>query len=58
MDQWGKVFWEGGRRFVRTFRVVEEGQKKYMEAGFVDVHVKDFKVGRFGRYLLARGARY
>ena len=45
-DQWTKVFWEGGSKFGRTFRVVEDDiQKKYMEeAGFVDVTVWEFKV--------------
>lgn len=45
-DQWTKVFWEGGNKFGRTFRVVEDDiQKKYMEeAGFEDVTVWEFKV--------------
>lgn len=45
MGQWSKVFWEGGKKFGRSFSVVEDGiQKNYMEeAGFVDVVVKDFK---------------
>ncbi|KAJ4289308.1 hypothetical protein N0V88_007059 [Collariella sp. IMI 366227] len=46
MGQWGRVFAEGGKRFGRTFRVVQEDvQRKGMEeAGFVDIVVKDFKV--------------
>jgi len=46
MDQWAKVFWEGGRRFGRTLRVVEDDlQKKCIEeAGFVDVQVRDIKM--------------
>jgi len=46
MGQWSKVYWEGGKKFGRTFRVVEDDiQKKCMEeAGFVDVTVWDFKV--------------
>lgn len=45
MGQWSKVYWEGGRKFGRTFRVIEEDiQRKGMEeAGFVDIVVKDFK---------------
>ncbi|CCC14086.1 hypothetical protein SMACR_08397 [Sordaria macrospora] len=39
MDQWGKVFREGGRKLGRTFTVYEEDlQRKGMEAaGFVDI---------------------
>ncbi|KAL2132740.1 hypothetical protein VTI74DRAFT_3423 [Chaetomium olivicolor] len=46
MGQWEKVFWEGGKKFGRTFRVVDDDlQQKYMaEAGFVDIVVKDIKV--------------
>jgi hypothetical protein len=45
MDQWHKVFWEGGRKTGRTLRVIEDDlQKKCMEeAGFVDIRVWDFK---------------
>lgn len=45
MGQWTKVFWEGGKKFGRTFRIIEDDiQKKYMEeAGFVDIEVRDFK---------------
>ena len=45
MGQWTKVFFEGGKKFGRTFRVVEDDiQRKCMEeAGFVDIVVKDFK---------------
>lgn len=46
MHQWGKVFWAGGEKFGRTFRVVEDDiQKKCMEeAGFVDITVWEHKV--------------
>ncbi|KAJ4285944.1 hypothetical protein N0V88_008205 [Collariella sp. IMI 366227] len=45
MGQWEKVFDEGGKRFGRTFRVLQDDlQRKGMEAaGFVDITVKDFK---------------
>ncbi|KAK5662554.1 hypothetical protein OQA88_8466 [Cercophora sp. LCS_1] len=45
MGQWTKVFWEGSKKFGRTFRVVEDDvQKKGLEAaGFVDVKVTDIK---------------
>ncbi|AEO66840.1 uncharacterized protein THITE_2115309 [Thermothielavioides terrestris NRRL 8126] len=45
LGQFHKVFWEGGKKFGRTFRVVEDDiQRKYMEeAGFVDLVVKDIK---------------
>ncbi|KAL2129423.1 hypothetical protein VTI74DRAFT_7817 [Chaetomium olivicolor] len=53
MGQWEKVFDEGGRKFGRTFRVLQDNiQKKCMEeAGFVDIVVKDFKcpVGEWPR---------
>lgn len=46
MGQWNQVFWEGGKKFGRTFRVVDDGlqQKLMEEAGFVDVVAKDIKV--------------
>ena len=46
LDQFPKVFWAGGEKFGRSFRVVDDGlQKKGMEeAGFVDVVVKDLHV--------------
>lgn len=46
LAQWGKVFLQAGKKFGRTFAVVEEGlQVKAMEAaGFVDVQVTNFKV--------------
>lgn len=46
MGQWGKVFQEGGRKFGRTFTLVDEGgQQKYMEeAGFTDISVKEYQV--------------
>lgn len=45
MGQWTKVFWEGGKKFGRTFRIVEDDiQRKCMEeAGFVDIEIRDFK---------------
>jgi ubiquinone/menaquinone biosynthesis C-methylase UbiE len=49
LDQWGKVFREGGKKFGRTFMVVSEDlQRKGLEAaGFVDLVQQDFKVGAF-----------
>ncbi|KAJ4289302.1 hypothetical protein N0V88_007053 [Collariella sp. IMI 366227] len=46
MGQWNQVFWEGGKRFGRTFRVVDDDlqQKLMKEAGFVDIVAKDIKV--------------
>ncbi len=63
MNQWGKVFHEGGRKFGRSFSVLEDDvQKKAMEgAGFTNIDVWDFKVsylphndapGRGGAYAL------
>ena len=45
MDQWGKVFFEGGKRLGRTFAVYEEDvQRKGMKAaGFVDIEFKDIQ---------------
>ncbi|KAI0144462.1 S-adenosyl-L-methionine-dependent methyltransferase [Xylariaceae sp. FL1272] len=45
LDQWGRVFWEAGKKSGRTFRVLEdEIQRKAMEAaGFVDIKITDFK---------------
>jgi len=45
MGQWEKVFSEGGKKFGRTFRILQDDlQKKGMEeAGFVDIVVTDFK---------------
>ncbi|RYO79280.1 hypothetical protein DL766_002089 [Monosporascus sp. MC13-8B] len=45
MDQWGKLFWEAGRKLKRSFRVYEDNiQVKAMEeAGFVDIQVWEFK---------------
>jgi ubiquinone/menaquinone biosynthesis C-methylase UbiE len=56
MDQWTKVFWAGGDKFGRTFRVFEDDiQKKCMEeAGFVDVVVFDIKVGHDNAVALLR----
>ncbi|CAJ2499660.1 Uu.00g025130.m01.CDS01 [Anthostomella pinea] len=45
LDQWGRVFWEAGKTFGRSFKVLEEGlQRKAMEAaGFVDIKEHNFK---------------
>ncbi|KAI1324669.1 S-adenosyl-L-methionine-dependent methyltransferase [Xylariaceae sp. FL0255] len=45
LDQWGRVFWEAGKKFGRTFRVMEDDlQRKAMEAaGFVDIKVVNLK---------------
>ncbi|RYP09317.1 hypothetical protein DL764_001364 [Monosporascus ibericus] len=45
LDQWGRVFWEAGKKFGRSFRVHEDGlQRKAMEAaGFVDIKETDYK---------------
>jgi hypothetical protein len=46
LDQWGKVFIEAGKKFGRSFSVVEDDiQRKAMEAaGFVDIRVTELKV--------------
>ncbi|KAK3353769.1 S-adenosyl-L-methionine-dependent methyltransferase [Lasiosphaeria hispida] len=46
MGQWTKVFWEGGKKLGRTFKVVEDDiQIKGMEAaGFVDLVVKEITI--------------
>ncbi|KAL2129642.1 hypothetical protein VTI74DRAFT_7499 [Chaetomium olivicolor] len=46
LDQMAKVYWEGGRKFGRTFRIYEdEIQRKGMEeAGFTDIVIKEIKV--------------
>ena len=46
LGQWCKVFWEGGKKFGRTFRVLEDDvQESCMkEAGFQNVVVQNFKV--------------
>ncbi|EAA30119.2 S-adenosyl-L-methionine-dependent methyltransferase [Neurospora crassa] len=43
LEQWGKVFREGGKKLGRTFTIYEEDlQRKGMEAaGFVDIEFKD-----------------
>ncbi|KAA8622073.1 hypothetical protein SMACR_09972 [Sordaria macrospora] len=45
MDQWGKVFEEGGKQLGRVFTVYEDDlQRKGMEAaGFVDIEFKDIQ---------------
>lgn len=47
LDQWSKVFVEGGRKFGRSFTIVDDDvQKNCMKvAGFTDITVKDIKVG-------------
>lgn len=46
MSQWGKIFFEGGRKLGRPFSVLEDDvQKKGMEtAGFVNVSEENLKV--------------
>lgn len=46
LDQWGKVFSEGGKKFGRTFNVYQDDlQRKGMEAaGFTDIEFKDIIV--------------
>ncbi|KAJ4408445.1 hypothetical protein N0V85_004231 [Neurospora sp. IMI 360204] len=46
LDQWGKVFIEGGNKFGRTFKIVEDDiHRTCMEkAGFVDIVIKDIQV--------------
>jgi len=51
MAQWGRVYWEAGRKWGRTFRVYEDDVQRrcMLEAGFVDVVVTDYKmpIGRW-----------
>jgi len=46
MAQWGRVYWEAGRKWGRTFRVYEDDVQRrcMLEAGFVDVVVTDYKM--------------
>lgn len=46
LETWSTVFREGGLGFGRSFTVVKDDlqSKGVLEAGFVDVEVKDFKV--------------
>lgn len=46
LGQWGKIFFEGGKKLGRTFDIIGlELQKKALrEAGFVDIQEKDLKV--------------
>lgn len=46
LAQWGKFFYEGGKKMGRNFRVVDQGvQRAELErAGFVDIEERDFKV--------------
>ncbi|KAK4160325.1 Demethylmenaquinone methyltransferase [Cladorrhinum sp. PSN259] len=45
IGQWGKVYMEMGRKFGRTFRVIEDRvqEKAMREAGFVDIEIREFK---------------
>ncbi|KAI0390834.1 S-adenosyl-L-methionine-dependent methyltransferase [Xylariaceae sp. FL0594] len=45
LDQWGKIFRESGKKFGRSFSIIEEDlQRKAMEAaGFVDIKVINMK---------------
>ncbi|KAH9989104.1 S-adenosyl-L-methionine-dependent methyltransferase [Xylariaceae sp. FL0662B] len=45
LDQWGKVFAEAGKKFGRSFRVVEDCIQRpaMVKAGFVDIEEHDFK---------------
>jgi len=46
LGQWGKVFWEGGKKFGRTFRVIEDDIQRtgMTKAGFADLEVREWKV--------------
>ncbi|KAF4435280.1 mRNA 3 -end-processing YTH1 [Fusarium acutatum] len=45
MSEWGKFFIEGGKRLGRTFTILDDDlQQKGMEdAGFTDIHTRNFK---------------
>lgn len=45
LDQWGKVFSEAGKKFGRSFRVVDDETLRpaMEEAGFVDIEEHNFK---------------
>lgn len=47
LGQWSKVFVEGGKKFGRSFTIVDDDvQQTCMKvAGFTDITVKDIKVG-------------
>lgn len=49
MDQWHRVYWEAGKKYGRTFKVLEDNlQVECMKkAGFIDIGVWNFKVGNF-----------
>jgi len=51
MGQWGEVFWKGGEKFGRTFRIVEDDiqRKGIAKAGFEHLVVKEWK-GPFGAW--------
>jgi len=46
LETWGKLFREGGRKFGRSFTVLEDDlqQKGMKEAGFTDIQVVNYKV--------------
>lgn len=46
LEQWHSIFWEGGKKLGRTFKVLEDDLQKMAmeEAGFVDITVKDLKI--------------
>lgn len=46
--QWGPLFISGGKIINRVFTVIEDDiqEKAMLEAGFVNIQVKDFKVKR------------
>ena len=46
LGQWGKIFFEGGKKLGRTFDIIgSELQRKALEeAGFVDIQERDLKV--------------
>ena len=47
MAQWENLFVEGGKKMNRTFTMIDQGLQapKIEEAGFVDIGVKNLKVG-------------
>ncbi|KAK3399772.1 hypothetical protein B0T20DRAFT_406937 [Sordaria brevicollis] len=46
LEQWHSIFWKGGEKLGRSFKVIEDDlQIKAMEeAGFVDITVKNIKI--------------
>jgi ubiquinone/menaquinone biosynthesis C-methylase UbiE len=47
LQTWNKLYKEGSRAFGRSFCDVENDVQLLGDAGFVDVHTADFKVGTF-----------